>query len=73
MPPVPSVPLTSWGSGFRVRPIIILFAWRWIGYTMVIAIAGLRGIDGSPFGSAYAEGARTSGATASTATRPALP
>lgn len=46
------------GSGVWIKPIIVLlFAWRWIGYNMVIYIAGLQGIDGALYESAYVEGA----------------
>jgi ABC-type sugar transport system permease subunit len=46
------------GSGIWIKPIVILlFAWRWIGYNMIIYIAGLQGIDGSLYESAYVEGA----------------
>lgn len=46
------------GTGVWIKPIIVLlFSWRWIGYNMIIYIAGLQGIDGSLYESAYVEGA----------------
>lgn len=46
------------GNGIWIKPIIVfVFSWKWIGYNMVIYIAGLQGIDQSLYENAYVEGA----------------
>ncbi len=46
------------GAGYWIKPIIVIvFAWKWIGYNMIIYIAGLQGIDQALYENAYVEGA----------------
>lgn len=46
------------GTGFWVKPaIIILFIWRWLGWNMIIYLAGLQGIDHSLYEAAAIDGA----------------
>ncbi len=46
------------GSGSYIKPmVIIVFAWKWIGYNMVIYSAGMQGIDKELYEYAYVEGA----------------
>jgi cellobiose transport system permease protein len=54
------LPVINWwgGTGFWIKPaIIILFIWRWIGWNMVIYLAGLQGIDPELYDAAKVDGA----------------
>ncbi len=55
-------PIDWWGgTGFWVKPaIIILFIWRWLGWNMIIYLAGLQGIDHSLYEAAAIDGATKS-------------
>ncbi|MGQ9629010.1 MAG: carbohydrate ABC transporter permease [bacterium] len=52
-------PIDWWGgTGFWVKPaIIILFVWRWLGWNMVIYLAGLQGIPEELYEAARVDGA----------------
>jgi len=52
-------PIDWWGGfGFWVKPaIIILFIWKWLGWNMVIYLAGLQGIPRELYESADIDGA----------------
>lgn len=54
------LPSIDWwgGTGFWIKPaIIILFVWRWMGWNMVIYLAGLQGIDAELYDAAKVDGA----------------
>jgi len=54
------LPTVPWfhGDGRWIKPVIILlFAWRWIGWNMVIYFAGMQGIDQELYECAAVEGA----------------
>lgn len=54
------LPAIDWwgGKGEWIKPaIIILFIWRWIGWNMVIYLAGLQGIPGDLYEAAAIDGA----------------
>ena len=49
------------GVGAHIKPaIIIMFSWKWIGWNMVIYLAGLKGISNDIFEAATIDGARPS-------------
>lgn len=49
------------GTGQHIRTsIIIMFAWKWIGWNMVIYLAGMQGISGDIYEAATIDGARPS-------------
>lgn len=52
-------PIDWWGgTGAWVKPaIIFLFIWRWLGWNMIIYLAGLQGIDHSLYEAAAIDGA----------------
>lgn len=52
-------PIDWWGgTGFWVKPaIIFLFIWRWLGWNMVIYLAGLQGISSELYEAAQIDGA----------------
>jgi ABC-type sugar transport system permease subunit len=52
-------PIDWWGGrGEWIKPaIIILFVWRWLGWNMVIYLAGLQGIPGDLYEAAAIDGA----------------
>ena len=52
-------PINWWGGrGEWIKPaIFILFIWRWLGWNMVIYLAGLQGIPGEIYESASIDGA----------------
>lgn len=52
-------PIDWWGGkGEWIKPaIIILFIWRWLGWNMVIYLAGLQGIPGDLYEAAAIDGA----------------
>ncbi|MEZ0537470.1 carbohydrate ABC transporter permease [Caldicellulosiruptoraceae bacterium PP1] len=52
-------PIDWWGgSGFFIKPaIIILFIWRWIGWNMVIYLAGFQSIPSDLYEAAEIDGA----------------
>ena len=54
------LPRIDWwgGSGFWIKPaIILLIMWRWLGWNMVIYLAGLQGIDTELYEAARVDGA----------------
>lgn len=54
------LPVIDWwgGTGFWIKPaIIILFIWRWLGWNMIIYLAGLQGINPELYEVAAIDGA----------------
>jgi cellobiose transport system permease protein len=54
------IPKVDWwgGTGANIKPaIIILFAWKWIGWNMVIYLAGMQGISVDLYEAATIDGA----------------
>jgi cellobiose transport system permease protein len=57
------IPAINWlgGKGEYIKPaIIIIFAWKWIGWNMVIYLAGMQGISHDIYEAARIDGARSS-------------
>ncbi len=54
------IPIIDWfgGRGQYIKPIIVtIFVWKWLGYDMVIFLAGMQGIDPTYYECARVEGA----------------
>lgn len=55
------LPAINWlgGSGEYIKPaIIIMFAWKWIGWNMVIYLSGMQGISEDIYEAALIDGSR---------------